>query len=702
MLAARNTRRSILGTVSQAAPRPQWRLPVFVCPQCRSKAASTKAAGTKGTSTKTTAPRTTSTKTKTADTKTTAAKATKSNQLSKQKLQTTSPLAEQLGATGIWHYGRWARKTEGTDAAETNAKTASTSPRTKKVKGDKHRVNIVSEPLCKDIVKYMSKSLRPRHTGCDIIDIYPGAGLWSKALHKALKPRSHILLEPDAALYTPFLQPLLDKPNVTLVPKSGIIWRELSNVLTPEYLPHQTPVANLADPPQRNDTLLVTANLAFFPKRRFSMFESLTQLVLYQFINSIRASSLFHKYGLVRMLVWVESSDRHALLARSVQRRRRLAVDGELATEWITEVAGPQDASSWFVRDTKLDVASSRGALARMRAAGVKMPATREPDHVAALRRGRSGPKPKITPRDPADLDAPPVFPRPFHGEQKDLEARFAAGDFAPKSAEHRRMLQLQYRGNREAKVAEAVHALLQRRDALADEHDVHATRTHNIRRRENQWNAEIDALAGSDRQDFALYRDNLHVFRQDPPVLSWDRRTLEPLLVRDDEFFPNTPCSLLDIQPKAMHPLLRTVSKGAAAAAAVTESAATESSTTPTSTPPSTPTHDLGHSGDIFELILRGMLSVGAEPVRKAIEFVWPGAADGVLPHCPSLVDRRRGGVPVGGPYGELSARSLNETQWVEILDAWMRWPFRPTLPQLVARISEDAAEVDDDEGMD
>ncbi len=59
-----------------------------------------------------------------------------------------------------------------------------------------------------------------RHVGCDLIDIYPGAGLWSRKLHEALQPRSHILMEPDK-IYKPFLEPLLSTPNATLVTKSA-------------------------------------------------------------------------------------------------------------------------------------------------------------------------------------------------------------------------------------------------------------------------------------------------------------------------------------------------------------------------------------------------------------------------------------------------------------------------------------------------
>ncbi len=518
-----------------------------------------------------------------------------------------------------------------------------------------------------DILSYMGPSLE-RHAGCDIIDIYPGAGLWSRKLHEMLQPRSHILLEPDEAVYRPFLEPLLGKPNTTLVPKSGIIWRDLSSVLDAAHLPQQ--VEQSADEtPQRNNTLLVTGSLAFFPKRRFAMFESVTQLVLYQFINSIRASSLFNKYGLVRMLLWVESSDRHGLLARSCQRRRRLAIDGELATDWITEVAGPDDTSRWFMRDHRLDLASCRQTLARMAQAGIRIPPGRESRDMREVLASSSNSNSSSGGKNKADLIAEPgLIERPFREEQRKLDAKFEAGKIKAKSAEHRRLIQLQYRSNRETKVAETIHSLVQQLDGLANENASVTAADDSLSKRETEWNQAIDAMPASTRKEFALYRDNLHVFLQDPPVLTWDRRSLEPLVSQDTEFFPNVPCALLDIQPKAMHPRLRSMGPGS------------------------------DRSGDIFEMILRGMMAMGAEPIGKAIDSVWPGAAEGVLPHCPSLHNRHQGGTAVGG-YGELSSRTLNEKQWIEILDAWMKWPFRPSLAALVARIAEEGdTDLEDD----
>jgi len=514
-----------------------------------------------------------------------------------------------------------------------------------------------------DVLSYLGPSLQ-RHVGCDIVDIYPGAGLWSTKIHEVLRPRTHILMEPDD-VYRPFLQPLALKPNVQLVPKSGIVWANLTDILTPTYLPHQVErtLDSTAATPQRNDSLLITANLSFFPKKRFGTFESVAALVLYQVISCIRASSLFQKYGLVRMLFWVGDDDKHAIVGRSCQRRRRMAIQSELSTEWIMEIAGKDvdDRSASYVREHSIDLASARRVSSLMRAAGTSIPTGRESRLLSSLL--------KV---DKVDTNKrQPNFIRPYLLELEDLEKSFAGGGLDRGTDKYRRLLQLRYRLSLDGRQGDVTQELIGERNAIAA---AYASRmvSEDMLRREAEWNDRITALPKALRAEFALSRDNAHLLYQDPPVMSWDRRELEPLVVGDTEFYPNAPCCLLDIQPKAMHPLMRSMG----------------------------PRSD--RAGDIFEFILRGMLMSSVDPVSKAIETVWPGAADGVLPHCPSLRDLHRGGSPVGG-CGELTARTLNEAQLVEILEAWMRWPFRPSYPQLVSRMSDEVPvsdAYDEDEG--
>ncbi|KAL2156814.1 hypothetical protein VTH06DRAFT_4513, partial [Thermothelomyces fergusii] len=476
---------------------------------------------------------------------------------------------------------------------------------------DKYRVNIVSEKLCDDTLNYI-KSTLTRHEGCDLIDIFPGAGVWSRKLHDLLRPRSHILMEPDEEFYRPYLQPLLDRPGTRLLPESGIVWEHLNKILSPEVLPHQVERKySPSETPERNDTLLVSMNLAMAPKRRFRTFESLAQLVLFQVISAIRPGGLFQKYGLVRMLIWAENSEKMSMLPRTVQRRKKMAIEAEIATDWVCEiVGGEQDMSTsgrspaWFQRDDALDLESTMRTAERMRAGGFELPPGREPQHLREYL--------EIAKRDdPAAFAVRHSHERPYMAELEALEAAFRRGELATNSKEHKRYKSLLYLRTHTLKRSEKIVRMMDEYYAIVQAYlDAGADQQLLARARERAeaWSEEANGLEQAARSDLLLQRDNLHLLRQESPILNWDRRYVEPLRASPDEFFPQVPCTLLDIQPRAVPGILR----------------------------------DMGqHStrgGDTFDLILRGLVQRPIDSVSRSLNSLAAGAGDGVVPHCPSL----------------------------------------------------------------
>jgi transcription factor 1 len=469
-------------------------------------------------------------------------------------------------------------------------------------------------------------------------------------------------MEPDDELYTPFLEPLLSRPNTTLVPKTGIIWKDLNDVLCPKYLPHQTERPR-DETPTRNDTLLVTANLSFYPKKSFRGFDSVADLVLYQFISAIRTSSIFQKYGLVRILIWTGDDEKLAILPRSVQRRKRSAIEAEISTEWITEIAGaePDDQQVWFVRDRAIDLESAQNVADKMAKSGLKIPPGRETNLLKDLRsRGKDAPT-------TAGKQAA-VFERPYVNELRALEEESSTKGFASGTPKDERLRYLRYLLRWNSKRNNVIMDLLKEREAIAKLKPRAAAERKEKQTREAAWNDKVNELNKDLQLQFLLARDNLHIFQQDPPVLNWDRRAMEPLVVKNTEFFPNVPSALLDIQPKPMHPLIRATGPGTS------------------------------HSGDVFELVLRSLLQASKSPVSKVLESLAPGASEGVFPNCPALQDPARGGSRLGG-HAEVSPRALNEQQLIEILEAWMAWPFAPSYAELVGRTVDDPGDQGADE---
>ena len=564
------------------------------------------------------------------------------------------PVAEKLAATGVWvpNKRNTRARVAATPVKKRSTKKASTP------NGDKSRVNIVSDKLCDDILSYIGPSLE-RHRGCDIVDLYPGAGEWSSKLNQFLQPRSHVLLEPDADLYRPFLQPLLDQPGTTLLPTAGIIWRELASVLTPEVLPHQT-IPD--DPNTRNDTLLVTANLCFHPKKRFLRFDSIAVLVLHQLIDAVRMSALFQRYGLVRMLVWTSPDDKSSFLPKVIQTRRRQAIENDFSLEWIREVCGKEAASEYHVRDDLIDRASLAATIERMRAANLEMPAGRES---AAFREGlKRG-------QVPMPGTQPPTFTRHYHHTLSDLTATNAEqGGLDEESDEFKTMKLYAWRAQTDIRKAERFHYTATGLDNILALRVSKRATPEEIAAAEKEWQRGLRELPKTIQYEFQTYKDNLFAFRRSPPLLQWDRRPYEPLTVQPEEFFPRVECCLLDIQPRAPHPLLRQSGPGST------------------------------RSADIFDIVMGTLMHHPTHPLGPSLDALWPGAADYILPRWKSGQDLSRGGLPLHLRGAELGPRSLDARQWEELFELWMEWPFRPEFHDLVGR-AHDNMGAEDEEGL-
>lgn len=453
------------------------------------------------------------------------------------------------------------------------------------------------------------------------------------------------MMDLDADLYNPFLSDLLSKKNVELIPKSGLVWKDLLEMIRTRLSDQREVVQN--DAPTRNNTLLVTANLSMFPKKSFHGFDSISSMILYQFMSSIRTSTLFQRYGLVRMLIWVNDEDKRRLLPRSINRRKRSAFEAELSCDWIHEVAGldaeVQDRNA--LRDEWINTESACQTLERMKASGLSMPTGRE-----TLVYSKLQDEPELLGQKLAGV-RPPTLTRPFKQELEALEQGI------PESTESsKRLKALRQREKYDQEDGITYLNLLQERDTVAH---LATSSPEEFERANAAWNETMDNLKKNARNEFNGIRDSYHLFRQSPPALLWDRRAYEPLSARGEEFFPNAPTALLDIQPKAMHPVFRQHGPNSSRA------------------------------GDMSEVMLRFWFHHTLLPIQKAMEGLWGGFGD-LITECPSVRDPRRGGTPMTG-NGALTVRAMNGEQWAEIMEAWMNWPFRPSYTQMLGRLVED-----------
>ncbi|KAF1970368.1 hypothetical protein BU23DRAFT_556839 [Bimuria novae-zelandiae CBS 107.79] len=159
-----------------------------------------------------------------------------------------------------------------------------------------------------------------KYKGCDIIDLNPGACLWSQKLHDFLQPRTHVLLESTPSMWSDYQRPLLDKPGSTYKLFQGDIRLKLTcdALFEAGIIPPPEDI-DPADPnPQKpNNTLLVTGSLMWDPPAKGLTFDSLGKQLLYHFTENARYNFRYHKYGPVRSLLWMLEEDFKSAIPRS-------------------------------------------------------------------------------------------------------------------------------------------------------------------------------------------------------------------------------------------------------------------------------------------------------------------------------------------------------------------------------------------------
>ncbi|KAG9241435.1 hypothetical protein BJ878DRAFT_520763 [Calycina marina] len=642
---------------------------------------------------------------------------------------------DTVGMGEVW--SQWKHKrvraspylSKGTDKKDLNpiAKTLFESYRSCPPGVELKRVSVVSRNLCDDIIDRMKPTLM-KHVGCDIIDINPGPGIWSTAIHDVLKPRTHVLMEPESP-YQPFVQRLADAdPSYKLFPKFGLAWNHFQRVTSPEFLPHQVELEK--DDPRRNqpnDTLLLMANVAYNPRKHYQKFNSIAQLLIHQLLDATHNNTLCHKYGLVRMLIWVSDEERHVLLPRNITNRVRSVIETEFTCEHIEEIASTANIYEHGLRDHFIKLQSSIDTRQRMKAAGLSTPPSRASPLELEAASGAVV---------PADRDSISVI-RGTDVSRADLEERWAAGAF-PKmlenpiqmtkgcnlTPEYYRLRVLERRSRRTAvfknsnqrpenegwedelkglrqkfineefqqytvpkdKIVDGLAALRNiytsdylllkrqrtrtrvdtRRDMKFHKHMVAFDKVLELQRLARQsdateemkreavahteeWKAVSAKIPREQYYSYLLHHDNRAAFQSKPPILFWDRRRAEPLMVKPQEFFPQHELALLDYQPKGFVPELR---------------------------------KEMPDAWRVFEHIIGVMLQRPTRPLKIALDDVAPGAHDWMIAHCPSLTDPDKG----GNMDAEcLNPRVLTQEMYQEILEAWHHWPYKLSEYELV-----------------
>jgi transcription factor 1 len=238
-----------------------------------------------------------------------------------------------------------------------------------------------------------------QYKGCDILDINPGACLWSQKLHDFLKPRSHVLLEPSPDLFKTYLDPLLDAPGSTykLVSKDPLHLGSYREMVEEGVFEHQTRVDPEGPDAQKpNNTLLVTGSLAWEPRLPGMAFDSMAKQIFFHFASAAWSNDLFHAFGPVRTLLWVQSDDFRHMIAQSSSNfhkaSRMLEMTQNMNLVVGSEVKERLVGRGAIGREPQLEIESTIKALQVGKEHGMVIPEHRQgPAHLYATKLNSDG-----------------------------------------------------------------------------------------------------------------------------------------------------------------------------------------------------------------------------------------------------------------------------------------------------------------------
>lgn len=546
-----------------------------------------------------------------------------------------------------------------------------------------------------------------QYKGCNIIDVNPGAGLWSRKIHEYLNPRSHVFYEPLRHRYRHFLEPLVDAPGskytfapLELSPEEdgslaplGELYRPLTWDMIPEK-PNTTDADGLV-----NRSTLVLANFSRDLKTTRSNSMKLrvspAEPMVYMFIRLLQTMAGIHTYGAVRLLIWICDRDKFNFLPRNISLRKALvtAIEEFYSVHEVVGACPPPQSR----RPSKMDVSSALNIARKMLETGIELPEDRRSalhtEAFGCVKASQGSVDVKSSHSDVTDEST-----RNLAIELDDLlrlERLYAEGKFQKtmppeKGADKRKKIETpEFRRRNE---------LRDKFDMLVGKSDSPGMRSDDVDRCVfaladlNEFERDLKAKRNSDAQDqplvldeseeqqlkgledrwektkhlrdtrdkankFVNNIDNLEAFKSEPPLLLWDRRQYEPLESEENEFFPMNKLALLDFQPLP---------------------------------------HAAEDTGPVqAHILVRAMRPLPNMPVTEALDIIAHGCSNDILSKCPTIRNPLLGGRL---RTENLRVRMLTQRMWKELVAAWDQWPFRLNDEKLLFQMGRSTAFYDFD----
>ena len=466
-------------------------------------------------------------------------------------------------------------------------------------------------------------------------------------------------MEPDEGIFLPYLRPLLDAPDSKYTFRSWTdreLWHP-KRYIAEDLIPTPENIENQAISP-----ILIVANMVVQGRKGGNISELinkgfLSHVTSLDLIRSVRIKNAFTAYGPTRILMWLNDGEKRALVPRTVCYRGKLAIGLESAFH-VEEIAGNPLATGKAKREDALESQSKAIVAQRMRDDNVQIPAERQQEESKATRESAKA--------------------RAWHAEVAKLRQKFENGELSqfvgkppgplepvklgmkrnPYTPEFKGLLKTEALVRYNNKEYEKLDSLLQqqaeidRLDLEAHQNKDHPEKSQELLDAVDQkykaYKEQVADLRPKHLEGLNFMDDDRRAFSHHPPLLSWDRRRAEPLVVQPDEFYPPKELALVDFQPLPYDERFPMTEEQSVYFNAITQ-------------------HLLAHRGGT---------------TLKYLDTLAPGAFAALAPYAPAVTDPTKGG---RRDVESVRVRILTIEMLWQLAMAWDQWLFKPSIGDLI-----------------
>lgn len=434
---------------------------------------------------------------------------------------------------------------------------------------------------------------------------------------------------------------------------------------------------------EQNRSLLMTVNLSGASLKVANYKGSPSKKFFDDFYLSLfKLSSNIHRYGQIRILAWIPDEDKDAYVPRTVSARRKQAVLLE-ASSVIEEVAGasPASKSTRYRRWPEIDIENISRVHAKERGAGIDTPVGRRDE-------GPARDLLSISPTPDSLREASFTSDAEWVSEFIELDDRLRKDDpvwyqkhaslgliqkDVFKTPNQKAWKRLLGRAKTTHKTrSEAIELVKQTRNLMSEWVESMRRREtasqdsmleQHFQERAKQLEKKTETLARTNRIFAEKAIDDFRALDMTPPILSWNQRESQPLIVHDDDFrLSGRYMALLDVVPR---------------------------------------TDFLSKINTNDKMILFGhvLKTIYINPARSVLEALKSLVHEGVdefVKTIPTIHDPSRGG---WYDLTKLRVRSLPAGMFIEIALAYEKWPFRQSTRNILLLGPDIQSEYRDDD---